>query len=355
MLSAATCPSSSARRISRPTAMATWSSRITARACATMPRASRARAYTTLGARTDARAPPARSFLDIFTLSGFTPRPLKYVSKIEILDIPLIGWAMRWAGHIAIRRGDRRSQLETFKDTVASLKAGNAVVTFAEGTRSTDGRLANFKAGPFKMAINAGVDIVPVSLVNIWRWCASAPPRRLSSLRSLPSRDRAFGSQVPSDGARAHRAPARRGDSRAPSRQDCRPEGGRRPLRSLRGGQQRSPYRPASVAGGRGVELAQACRPPRLLLNREVPAKVRGTTIRRGVSRCLATDWRSPVRCPFSSAPPPPNTPRPPPPSMGVGRPPLTEDLIRPVLSPTRETRAFQSSRPFKFGVASMR
>ena len=125
----------------------------------------------------------ARSFLDIFTLSGFTPRPLKYVSKIEILDIPLIGWAMRWAGHIAIRRGDRRSQLETFKDTVASLKAGNAVVTFAEGTRSTDGRLANFKAGPFKMAINAGVDIVPVSLVNIWRWCARAR-RELPSLRS---------------------------------------------------------------------------------------------------------------------------------------------------------------------------
>ena len=107
------------------------------------------------------------------------------MSKIEILDIPLIGWAMRWAGHIAIRRGDRRSQLETFKDTVASLKAGNAVVTFAEGTRSTDGRLANFKAGPFKMAINAGVDIVPVSLVNIWRWCASAPPRR-SPLSTLP-------------------------------------------------------------------------------------------------------------------------------------------------------------------------
>ena len=131
------------------------------------------------------RARAARSFLDIFTLSGFTPRPLKYVSKIEILDIPLIGWAMRWAGHIAIRRGDRRSQLETFKDTVASLKAGNAVVTFAEGTRSTDGRLANFKAGPFKMAINAGVDIVPVSLVNIWRWCASAPPRR-SALSALP-------------------------------------------------------------------------------------------------------------------------------------------------------------------------
>jgi len=100
------------------------------------------------------------------------PRPLKYVSKVEILDIPLIGWAMQWAGHIAIRRGNRRSQLQTFKDTVTSLQDGNAVVTFAEGTRSKDGRLKTFKKGPFTMATKAGVDVVPISLVNIWKWCA---------------------------------------------------------------------------------------------------------------------------------------------------------------------------------------
>jgi len=110
------------------------------------------------------------AFLDILTLSGFLPRPLKYVSKVEILDIPLIGWAMQWAGHIAIRRGNRRSQLQTFKDTVTSLQDGNAVVTFAEGTRSNDGRLKTFKKGPFTMATKAGVDVVPISLVNIWKW-----------------------------------------------------------------------------------------------------------------------------------------------------------------------------------------
>ncbi|CAM9436609.1 unnamed protein product [Discosporangium mesarthrocarpum] len=61
------------------------------------------------------------SYMDILTLSGFLPRPLKYISKVEILRIPLIGWAMRMAGHIAIRRRSRRSQLQTFKDAVASL------------------------------------------------------------------------------------------------------------------------------------------------------------------------------------------------------------------------------------------
>ncbi|CAM9124213.1 unnamed protein product [Choristocarpus tenellus] len=107
------------------------------------------------------------SYMDILTLSGFVPRPLKYISKVEILRIPLIGWAMRMAGHIAIRRGSSRSQLQTFKDAVASLMRGNSVVTFAEGTRSRDGRLQTFKKGPFTMAKRAGVQVVPVTITNM--------------------------------------------------------------------------------------------------------------------------------------------------------------------------------------------
>ena len=63
------------------------------------------------------------SFLDIFALSGYLPRRFKYISKIEILKIPLIGWAMRFAKHIAIRRSDRASQLQTLKDAIDTLKA----------------------------------------------------------------------------------------------------------------------------------------------------------------------------------------------------------------------------------------
>ena len=69
------------------------------------------------------------SFLDIFALSGYLPRRFKYISKIEILRIPLIGWAMALAKHIAIRRTDRASQLKTLKDAIETLKAGNSLVT----------------------------------------------------------------------------------------------------------------------------------------------------------------------------------------------------------------------------------
>tara|TARA_B110001452_G_scaffold36144_1_gene27726 strand:+ start:86 stop:1069 length:984 start_codon:yes stop_codon:yes gene_type:complete len=106
------------------------------------------------------------SYLDIFTLSANMPRRFKYISKIEVLNIPLIGWAMRFARHIAIRRGDRRSQLQTFKDAVDSLQAGNWVVAFPEGTRAKDGRVLPFSKGPFSMAQKAQARILPVSIVG---------------------------------------------------------------------------------------------------------------------------------------------------------------------------------------------
>lgn len=106
------------------------------------------------------------SFLDIFVLSAYMPRRFKYISKIEILRIPLIGWAMGFAKHIAISRMDRASQLKTLKDAIETLKDGNSLVTFPEGTRSKDGRVAEFKKGPFTMASRAGVRIVPISIVG---------------------------------------------------------------------------------------------------------------------------------------------------------------------------------------------
>lgn len=114
--------------------------------------------------------PNHTSFLDILTLTGFVPRAMKYVSKASILKIPLIGWPMQLAGHIAIKTESRRSQLETFKDTVQSLSDGNSVITFPEGTRSQNGRLLPFKRGPFKMALKAKVPIVPVTIGGLARW-----------------------------------------------------------------------------------------------------------------------------------------------------------------------------------------
>lgn len=115
-------------------------------------------------------APNHSSFLDILTLTGFVPRPFKYVSKASILQIPFIGWPMQLAEHIPLQQSSRRSQLETFKLSVESLESGNSIVAFPEGGRSDDGALQPFKRGPFKMALRAGVPVVPVTISDVARW-----------------------------------------------------------------------------------------------------------------------------------------------------------------------------------------
>lgn len=55
--------------------------------------------------------PNHTSFVDILVFSGFVPRPFKYLSKAEILKIPLIGWGMQMARHVFLTRGDLKSTI----------------------------------------------------------------------------------------------------------------------------------------------------------------------------------------------------------------------------------------------------
>jgi len=104
-----------------------------------------------------------QSFMDI--LSSFhLSRPFKYVSKVEILKIPAVGFAMKATKTLTIKREDRRSQMQAFRECVSALKGGTSIFIFPEGTRSSDGALIDFKKGPFAMAKRAGVPIVPITI-----------------------------------------------------------------------------------------------------------------------------------------------------------------------------------------------
>lgn len=114
--------------------------------------------------------PNHTSFMDILVLSGFIPRPFKYLSKAEIKNIPVIGTAMELAKHVFLKRDNLKSTFEVTETTIKRLIDGNSMVLFAEGTRSIDGRLKSFKKGAFQMAKEAKVRIVPVSIGNLHRW-----------------------------------------------------------------------------------------------------------------------------------------------------------------------------------------
>jgi 1-acyl-sn-glycerol-3-phosphate acyltransferase len=110
------------------------------------------------------------SWFDIVAISLIMDnRAFKFVSKAELLKVPVMGFSLKLGGHVMIQREDQKSQIATFKDGVKWLQQGVSLVTFAEGTRSKDGVIRKFKRGAFKMAMHSKVKIVPVSLVGMHR------------------------------------------------------------------------------------------------------------------------------------------------------------------------------------------
>eukprot|EP00903_Cladosiphon_okamuranus_P011762 g11056.t1 len=119
------------------------------------------------------------SYLDI-PVTNFLPRMVKYLMKAELLWLPIVGWKAVLARDIFVHRSTQSSFRNLLQSTTRSLKAGNSIMTFPEGTRSRDGRLGQFKRGPFTMAKRAGVRIVPVTITGV---TDSMPPFAMAPLR----------------------------------------------------------------------------------------------------------------------------------------------------------------------------
>ena len=102
------------------------------------------------------------SMFDIWALFATLPGSVRFVAKRELFKIPLLGPAMRAAGHIPIDRTARRSAFAAYDEAAALIKGGISPVVFPEGTRSRTGELLPFKNAPFGLAIAAQVPIVPV-------------------------------------------------------------------------------------------------------------------------------------------------------------------------------------------------
>jgi 1-acyl-sn-glycerol-3-phosphate acyltransferase len=104
-----------------------------------------------------------QSMLDILMLSRL-PREMKWVAKEELFKIPWVGWMLRMSGDIPIRRGDAESGGEALARAKAYLARGMSVMMFPEGTRSAKGTLLPFKSGAFRLALEAGVPVLPIAV-----------------------------------------------------------------------------------------------------------------------------------------------------------------------------------------------
>ncbi len=103
------------------------------------------------------------SFVDILLISHL-PTEMKWMSKIEIMKIPLVGWMMRLARDIPLERGDSTSGKAALEACVDRLDSGASVMIFPEGTRSKTGEMRKFRAGAFKLAIEGQHPILPLAV-----------------------------------------------------------------------------------------------------------------------------------------------------------------------------------------------
>ena len=95
------------------------------------------------------------SFADILLISHL-PWEMKWMSKAEFFRIPIVGWEMRLAGDIPLRRGSPTSAGQAMSRAREVLRQRVSVMIFPEGTRSPTSDLLPFKEGAFRLAIKPG-------------------------------------------------------------------------------------------------------------------------------------------------------------------------------------------------------
>jgi len=106
------------------------------------------------------------SNVDPPVIVGRIPGRVALLAKRELFRIPLLGTAMRLGRFIPVRREDPAAARASVRLARKYMKEGISYLIFAEGTRSRDGLLGEFKRGSFLLAIESGAPVVPVTIVG---------------------------------------------------------------------------------------------------------------------------------------------------------------------------------------------
>ena len=110
-----------------------------------------------------------QSFLDVFAVYGWLPNNFKWLMKKEIRKVPFVGTACAVAGHIFVDRSNPRAALQSMDHIKKELVDGISTVIFPEGTRTKTGEMGRFKQGAFKIAMDMGLPVVPLSLGGFFK------------------------------------------------------------------------------------------------------------------------------------------------------------------------------------------
>lgn len=104
------------------------------------------------------------SNLDPPLLLPLIPGRTSVMAKQELFRYPILGRAMRMASLVPVDRGNRESGIAAVRTAAAVVKQGIHMTIYVEGHRSWDGKLLPFKKGPFYLAEECQVPVVPITI-----------------------------------------------------------------------------------------------------------------------------------------------------------------------------------------------
>ena len=105
------------------------------------------------------------SALDIPLILGGLPFHIVSLAKRELKRVPILGWTMIIARHVFIDRFNKKRAIKSLRKVKCSLiENPRSLMIFPEGTRSRDGEIHQFKKGGLAIALEIGMDVVPLAV-----------------------------------------------------------------------------------------------------------------------------------------------------------------------------------------------
>jgi len=107
------------------------------------------------------------NLFDPFVLYTVVPQFIRGLELESHFRIPVYGWLMKRFGNVPVPDTNRPADLKRmWRLTRAALDSGVSLVVFPEGSRTITGEVGPFFDGAFRMALQFGVPITPVSIVG---------------------------------------------------------------------------------------------------------------------------------------------------------------------------------------------
>jgi 1-acyl-sn-glycerol-3-phosphate acyltransferase len=108
------------------------------------------------------------SLMDAFMLGGSVKHYITAVGAEYQFSYPIWGTLARRHGAIPIKRDKLTKAIHSLDKAEEAIRKGLSFIISPEGTRTLSGELGEFKKGPFHVALNTGVTIVPVALMGAY-------------------------------------------------------------------------------------------------------------------------------------------------------------------------------------------